>query len=292
MSFCSSHCLCSRRQRRQRRPQRWSTKGKWWEVLITAWTFNSKWSSFSGCENIRKALWKCLSLWKHTCFFAPGSTGGAKGTWKIREGEGYGAPGFLQDSQKLLTSVTLVPLKFVALRSIKCLGCQVFRRLTKEYVPVSEVLAEWTGHPAPPPKKLGSDQLVVFCQHRKDIVDFYGLVSPTQLWSSTFPNMVHITLNLSWVLKDDILYTDCIQKREFSIDSIWKGYFSRSHSFYFFKIHFTDVFLFYHKIPHYPSPSTRWEHPLETRGVHTDRLWSPGFIAVTSLRHARRRWEN
>jgi len=70
--------------------------------------------------------------------------------------------------------VTLVPLKFVARQSIKtCLGCQVFRRLTKEYVPVAEALAEWTGHPAPQHRstvskgwlKLGSDQLVaLFCQ--------------------------------------------------------------------------------------------------------------------------------
>lgn len=44
------------------------------------------------------------------------------------------------------------------------LGCQVFRRLTKEYVPVAEALAEWTGAPSVSKGwlKLGSDQLVAY----------------------------------------------------------------------------------------------------------------------------------
>lgn len=64
--------------------------------------------------------------------------------------------------------------------------------------------------------------LLCSAKRRKDVVDFYGLVSPTQLWPSTFPNLVHTTLNLSWVLNDDILYR-LYSKEEFSIDSIWKG---------------------------------------------------------------------
>ena len=78
--------------------------------------------------------------------------------------------------------------------SIKtCLGCQVFRRLTKEYVPVSEALAEWTGHPAPQHRSTVSKGWLkvccLFCQTQEGHSGLLWLGIAGTIWS-TFPNMV------------------------------------------------------------------------------------------------------